>query len=257
MIKEGSGISETVREWAQKTFLLGLVPALCLFAYLTYGLISGQLAGVAHNHAEAQRAVDLIGQLSFYLNIALVVALLSALFLFFENEALGIVLLLIAAILAYGIRFGIDFLGSSQLLNGSAAKALLSEFRLAAMVVGAPGAVLVVREIISQIIASRDRQDMATLTYGKDVAKQRERPQALIGAFAACWQLPFCRDGIRDKCPIFHARTKCWKQRVGCMCEENVILIAMGGSEKERGQDMTAEMPASAGEIRSDRRLAS
>src|SRR5579862_1648386 len=100
MIKDGSGFSESVREWAQKTLLLGLVPTLCLFAYLTYGLISGQLAGVAHNPAESQRAVELIGQLSFYLNIALVVALLSALLLFYESEATGIVLLLIAAVLA-------------------------------------------------------------------------------------------------------------------------------------------------------------
>lgn len=247
MINQGSGISETVREWAQKVFVLSLIPVVCLFTYLAYGLFSGQLAGAAHSHKEALHAVELVGQLSLYLNVALVIALISSLFMYYEFEALGIVLLVLAAILAYGIRFGLDFAGSSQIANGSAAKALFGEFRLAAMILGAPGVVLVLRDIVARIIDSRNRQDLSALTYGKDVAKQYERPQALIGAFAACWQLPFCRDGIRVKCPIFLARTKCWKQRVGCMCEENIILLAMGGTEKERGQDMTAAPAATGG----------
>ena len=247
MTNTGTGFSETVREWAQKTFLLGLVPAVCLFAYLTYGLASGQLAGAAHNKTDAMHAVQLVGQLSFYLNIALVIALVSGLFLFYEFEALGIILLALAAILAYGIRFAIDYLGSGQqLANGDAAKALFTEFQLAALVIGAPGAAIVVRELISRIVNSRNRQDLSALTYGTEVAKQMDRPKALIGAFAACWQLPFCRDGIRAKCPIYHARTKCWKQRVGCMCEENIILLAMGGAEKDSAQDMTAA-PVSGG----------
>ena len=242
---KGAGFSETVREWAQKTFLLGLIPTIGLFAYLSYGLFSGQLAGVVHNKAEALRAVELVHQLSSYLNIVLIVALVSSLFLFYETESFGIILVAIAGILAYGIRLALDLLGSSQLANGPASQALFNEFRLAAMVVGAPGAVLVLKDIFARIINSRSRQDLTHLTYGKDVAKQHERPRALIGAFAACWQLPYCRDGIRVKCPIYHARTKCWQQRVGCMCEENIILLAMGG-EKEPAHDM-AGAPASGG----------
>ncbi len=246
MTNQGSGISETVREWAQKTLALSLVPAIFLFAYLIYGLFSGQLAGAAQNKADARHAVELVGQLSFYLNIALVIALVSALFLYYEFEALGVILLVLAAVLAYGIRLAVDYLGSGQLANGKAAISLFGEFRLAALIIGAPGVALVLKELLSRIVSARHRQDLSALTYGSEVAKQRDRPQALIGAFAACWQLPFCRDGIRAKCPIYHARTKCWKERVGCMCEENIILLAMGGPEKERAKDMTAA-PVSAG----------
>lgn len=239
IIVNGSGFKESVREWAQKSLILGAIPAVLLFAYLCYGLFTGQLAGEAHTHAERLHAVQLVQQLSFYLNIALVVALVSSLVLFYEVESLGAILLAVAGILAYGIRFAVDFLGSSQVANGAAAKALFGEFQLAAMVIGAPGAVLVLREVFSRIINSRSRQDLTSVTYGADVAKQRDQPRALIGAFAACWQLPFCREGIRVRCPIFHARTKCWKERVGCMCEENIILLAMG-AEKETSHDMTA-----------------
>lgn len=47
--------------------------------------------------------------------------------------------------------------------------------------------------------------------------------------FGKCWQLPFCRKFIRQSCPIYHSRRTCWKERVGCMCEESVILDALQG----------------------------
>jgi hypothetical protein len=247
MTTQGSGFSENMREWAQKILMLSLFPTIGLFAYLMYGLVSGQLAGAAANHTEARHAAELVNQLSSYFNISLVVSLLCCLLLFFDYEPLGLILVIIAGMLAYGIRFAVNFLGSNQLTNGPASEALFKEFRLAAMIIGAPGVALVVKELVARIVDSRSRQDLTNLTYGTDVAQQEDRPKALIGAFAACWQLPFCRDGIRVKCPIYHARTKCWQQRVGCMCEENIILMAMGGPDKHAGQDMTAAPAASGG----------
>lgn len=47
--------------------------------------------------------------------------------------------------------------------------------------------------------------------------------------FGKCWQLPFCRQFVRQACPIYHSRRTCWKERVGCMCEESVILDALQG----------------------------
>ncbi len=246
MISKGTGITETVREWAQKVLMLAILPTIGLFIYLSYGLYSGQLAGAAANKTEAQHAVLLVQQLSFYLNISLIISLLSGLLLYYELDQLGIILLGLAGILAYGMRFAADFLAPGQLANGPASKALFQEFELAAVMIGAPGVVFVLKDLVSRIVDSRSRQDLTKLTYGTDIAKQRDQPSALLGAFAACWQLPFCREGIRIKCPIYLARTKCWHERVGCMCEENIILLAMGGG-KEQPQDMTASPAATGG----------
>lgn len=237
----GSGFGEIVRDWARNVFYIGLIPTVGLIGYLLYGLFTGQLANTAHNKLDAH-AVELISQLSTWLNISLVVTLIASLFIFYEYESFGIILVSLAAFLAFGLRFVVEFLFSSdsaRLTAGHASQALFQELRLAAIIIGAPGAFLVIRDLITRIVDSRSRQDLTHVTYGKEVGKQEDRPQALIGAFAACWQLPFCRDGIRVKCPIYHARTKCWKERVGCMCEENIILLAMGGEDKEKGHDMT------------------
>ena len=43
-----------------------------------------------------------------------------------------------------------------------------------------------------------------------------------------CWELPYCRDNIREKCPIYvKRRGPCWWYKEGCMCEERIILQAV------------------------------
>ncbi len=62
------------------------------------------------------------------------------------------------------------------------------------------------------------------MRYGKGVKEEVDRHNVFLGK---CWQLPFCRKFVRERCPIYHARRTCWKELTGCMCEEEVIRNAM------------------------------
>jgi hypothetical protein len=62
------------------------------------------------------------------------------------------------------------------------------------------------------------------LKYGKGIKQEDDRQNVFLGK---CWQLPFCRKFVRERCPIFHSKRTCWKELVGCMCEEQVIRDAM------------------------------
>lgn len=62
------------------------------------------------------------------------------------------------------------------------------------------------------------------LRYGKGVKEEVDRHNVFLGK---CWQLPFCRKFVRERCPIYHARRTCWRELTGCMCEEEVIRNAM------------------------------
>jgi len=235
-------LSDQVLDVIKKIFQISLIPTLLLFLYLLYGLISGQMADVAGKPTESAHALELVRQLSLYLNISLVVTLLSAILLYYDEDAFGVILLLVAAFLAYGLQLAIDLIFSSdatRLVNNTAAQELLREVHLTAMMVGAPGILMILRTMFSRFMTARKGEDLANLTYGQNAVKEQV-PKALIGALAHCWQLPFCREGVRKGCPIYHARTKCWKERVGCMCEESIILLSMGGKEQSKGQDMTA-----------------
>ena len=63
------------------------------------------------------------------------------------------------------------------------------------------------------------------LKYGnKSMKEESDRKNVFMGK---CWQLPYCRKYVREKCPIFHAQRTCWREQVGCMCEESVIRSAI------------------------------
>lgn len=66
----------------------------------------------------------------------------------------------------------------------------------------------------------------ALLKYGTNIKEESDRKNVFMGK---CWQLPFCRKFVREKCPIYHAQRTCWRELVGCMCEEAVISAAMSG----------------------------
>lgn len=64
------------------------------------------------------------------------------------------------------------------------------------------------------------------LKYGKAV-KAEKINNVFLGK---CYQLPFCREFVRQRCPIYHAKRACWRERVGCMCDEQIINSAMQGT---------------------------
>ncbi|GAB4126706.1 MAG: hypothetical protein Fur0036_13470 [Fimbriimonadaceae bacterium] len=68
------------------------------------------------------------------------------------------------------------------------------------------------------------------LKLGQGLKEERDYQNVFLGK---CWQLPYCRKFIREHCPIYHAKTTCWKERVGCMCEEAIIGNAMKGKNEE------------------------
>ncbi len=235
-----SFLPQSVVEILAKLLLIAGIVALGAFGYLLFGLFSGQLSEAGQTHDMKAHALQLVQGAGNVLNLSLALALLCGLVLYYEEEALGVVLLVVAGFLAFGLNFLMDFISNgANLTAGAAAQATLKEFHLAAWAIGGVGAAIFLYSIFQRIREMRLGPDLTAVTYGKD-AKQEDVPGALIGALAKCWQLPFCREGIRVKCPIFHARTKCWKQRVGCMCEENIIRLAMGG-EDHKPIDMTKE----------------
>ncbi len=77
-------------------------------------------------------------------------------------------------------------------------------------------------------VRARDRAKQGwkadQMRYGKGVKEEQDRHNVFLGK---CWQLPFCRKFVRERCPIYHARRTCWKELTGCMCEEEVIRNAM------------------------------
>jgi hypothetical protein len=236
-------LPDAVVDILQKVFILAIIASVALIGYLGFGLFSGQMADVAAASARAktadlEHAMTLVSQVNLYLDVSVIVALACACVLYYEAEIAGFVMLLLAALLAYGVQFGIDFFDAAgRYAKGGPSEMTLAAIRNAGAIIAVPGVLLFLRSLLVRIMQMRQGPDLANMQYGKNAARGHVA-KAPIAALAKCWQLPFCREGIRVQCPIFHAKTKCWKERVGCMCEENIIRLAAGGIEN-KPVDMT------------------
>ena len=245
--QSGEGLSgiltDSVVDNIKKVFQVALLASVVMFGYLLYGLLSGAFADAAMKPEEARHSLTLVNQVSTYLNISVVITLICGILAFYEETFFGFVLLAVSAVLAYGLQLGMLAFGddAKQYTVGGAAQSFLHQAWLMAMMIGAPGVLLVLRSMGVRFMEAREGEDLTTLQYGANVQKENV-PKAALPILAKCWQLPFCRSGIREGCPIYLAKTKCWKERVGCMCEENIILLAMGGEEKQQPVNITKEM---------------
>lgn len=239
-------LSDRVVDFLTKAFQVSLLPTIALTAWLMWGLFSGRLADVAGMSAADRTAtLHTITLLSQGLNVSLLVTVVSAGLAYMEFEALGIIYLLLSAFLTFGLQYIFTALfggESARLMHGEASSASLREIQMMSYIIAVPGILLTFKTLLGRIF-NRGQRDLANVKYGKEVART-ERKAPLIGAMAKCWELPFCREGIRVRCPIFLAKTKCWKERVGCMCEENIILLSMGGNggnDPDKTQPLTKE----------------
>ncbi|HZT44264.1 MAG TPA: hypothetical protein VFA07_19015 [Chthonomonadaceae bacterium] len=224
-------------DFALKVFQLSTIVTIGIFIYLLYTLLGGHQAQIAQlSPNEQKHSIEVVNSAVSYLNISLVAWLLSGIFCYYDSEMLAYVWVGIAAFLAFGFQFCVDYVGGPDVVRGKAPEITLNEIKTMAVLIGAPGIGLLLYQGLMRVRSKARGEDLLRgLTYGGAVGREKRIALPLgMAAFAKCWQLPFCRESIRRQCPIFHAKTKCWKERVGCMCEENIIMLAMGGGEKEQ-----------------------
>lgn len=215
---------------------LAAVGTILFYAYFIYGLFFGDVGHWATlSHDDRVRIATNIDSAVFYLNIVLGVFLVTVCILFYDEEPYGYALVAGSVALYYGLPFLLDFMAPNLVAdwqkNGNrAALAIFNQLKMAALMMAIPGGILTVRDLFLRIIdgGSRRKEEFSAMQYGGSVREEEENVGTpILGIFAKCWQLPYCRPAIRKGCPIYHARTRCWRQRVGCMCEENVIRHAM------------------------------
>lgn len=212
----------TVTQWM---ISVGAILFLLGFAYLMYAVFMAGLDQPQNfsqaDYARIQGNLGLAGRMTL-LGAGLVV--IGVAWNYLEEALVGVILLLLAVFFYWGLPFVMGQFGSLP-TPGSLRAFALDQLRQLVWVLFPPGLVLTVFVGIAQGIrrlkygASLDQ----TLKLGTSVNKQQV-PQKFLGK---CWQLPYCRDYVRQRCPIYHARRTCWREGVGCMCEEKTIAMAL------------------------------
>lgn len=175
--------------------------------------------------AEIGQALKLTETFGMVLLIGAVATSIGSIILFWGEDVYGALFLIVAAAIFFVPVYLPGMTGSS---GGNAVfSAALAKIQQAGSVLGlfAIGVLLVdVAGRVKDRIQHGSKAD--TLKYGKGMKEEKDFQNVFLGR---CWQLPYCRKFVRERCPIYHARTTCWKERVGCMCEEKVIQTALTG----------------------------
>lgn len=172
--------------------------------------------------AQATELITKFGGLALFSGAACV---LGAIIIFWGEEVLSPVLIIVSG----GVFFAPNYMPMMMGGNSSALSTMaIQKIQTAGGVIGIISIVALAGDVAIRV---RDRVKMGaradTLKYGKGMKQEQDFQNVMLGR---CWQMPYCRKFVREKCPIYHAKTTCWKERVGCMCEEKVIQNALVGA---------------------------
>ena len=211
----------TITQWLMSAgailFVLGLV-------YLLYAVLFANLDSQSFTPQDQARIRDNLALAGNALLLGAGFIVIGLAWNYLEEPLVGVALLVGAALFYWGLPLLIGQF--SALPNpGMLGDFALSRLRNVAWVLFPPGLLLTVFVSLSHAIkrlrygSSLDQ----TLRLGAGVGKQQVS-QRFLGK---CWQLPYCRDYVRERCPIYHARRTCWREGVGCMCEEKNIALAL------------------------------
>lgn len=200
---------------ARFIFWIGVLLTLAGVGFLVFTAMAADPA----NAAQANRNVDILSKVLLGGVLALGA---GSTFLFWGEDILGAVQLMAAAAFFFSPLYlpsiGVD-------ANKDSAQHAMEAIRNGGLVLGLIGIIVLIFDLASKAklrmqVGSKADQ----LKYGKGIKEERDRQNVFMGK---CWQLPFCRKFVREKCPIYHAKRTCWRELVGCMCEESVIRNAM------------------------------
>lgn len=211
-----------------------LLDAVCRFLLFAGGLAA--LIGIgflitnysAANNAtgpmikQAQANIAMFGNLAM---IGLIATTLAVTYLQWGEEVLGPLLIIVWAALYFSPLYLPNLMGVTS--SNAATQGALNAITTASIPVGVIGFIALIGDVANRVrLRSKEGAKADQLKYGKGLKEEKDIRNVFMGK---CWQLPYCRKFVRERCPIYHARRACWKERVGCMCEESVIRNAMEG----------------------------
>lgn len=218
----GDGIYPYVDALARFLLSAGALATVVGLAFLIYNYAGVAGSGDAAALAQGRQNVEIFGKLMLFGALGLS---LGAAWLMWGEETAGPIILIGGAAFYFSPFYLPMALGEA---NNEVSSGALSAISVAGIAPAIIGLMMLLADFITRARMNATVGAKADqMKFGKGVKEERDVRDVLLGK---CWQLPYCRKFVRERCPIYHARKCCWKERVGCMCEESVIRNAMEGT---------------------------
>ena len=217
-------ISDTFQEMLTgcAKFVMGLGG---LATLISVGLLVFTCIRVGSDTTSAAQMAEAVRNVGIFQKVLVVGVLglgVGASYMFWGADLLGAFQIAGAAALYFAPLYLPSLIGDK---SSDASREAYSALQTGGSVLGTIGLIVVIVDVIIRVqqrVKNGAKADQ--IKYGKGMKEESDKQNILLGK---CWQLPFCRKFVREKCPIYLSKRTCWKELVGCMCEEAVIRAAM------------------------------
>jgi len=235
----GKDLSESFTDFlsmcARVVMWLGVLATVGSVGLLVFTIFQMNGSGASGHTADAIRNVALFKKV---LSAGVVGIAVGSTYLMWGEELLAAIQLIAAAVLYFAPLYLPMVVGGD--LGNEASRNALGALQEGGTILGAIGIVVMVADVFNRV---RNRAKTGVkadqMKYGKGVKEESDKQNIFMGK---CWQLPYCRKFVRERCPIYHSKRTCWKEKVGCMCEEEVIRNAMENKPIPKDSLLNANM---------------
>jgi hypothetical protein len=206
--------------------------------YLLWGMWSGAFADpnwtTTYDHGDRLRALQNISLCGTVMWWAISISIVLFLFLFYHEDYSGYALLAGALIMQLGIPYATKLIyGSDQQHPTMATDLIFQLLSSQSWVIGIPGGALTLFSMFKATVSGLEEAKVkrSTMQFGQKAIRDNKPRNMFLGP---CWNLPFCKDSIRGKCPIYIKKSgPCWRNKRGCMCDQTILLIAQAPNWKQ------------------------
>lgn len=222
-------IPDLVSSFLDKLAVVAGLALVATFAYLAYALFSASVQGFADvpTHEERARILGNLGAASNVFLLAGLTVIIYTMLRVWEHAQLALGLAVGGAALFFGAPLlVVQALGVN--MPGNAA-ALVIQGAFTSM-----GQILLVAAVVRGVPALFEQLRSGFQGVGEESATRRAAKRqmpGLVHPLSPCWNLPYCRPYIRDKCIRYRERKTCWRKQAGCMCDDDIMAAALMGAE--------------------------
>ncbi len=225
-------------------FRMGSIVTALSLLYLLFAIFSGGAgAPVTNDPGSAEAAAKFAGDIntvSRVFQVSFLLTMFAMGLMLLEEKWVGAALAVAGVVMAFAVPIGLKGVGETPAMS-----LLSSHMRQTGFTLLLIGLVKYGFDLY-RWFAELPERAKAKATVGNKY--KAEPAQARIAEKAnmmsPCWKLPFCREVIRNQCPAFLAKKRCWKFGRGCYCDEEMVARIIRGESLDKIKAPTRQSQA-------------
>ena len=240
--RSGLRLPESMKKPLDHVVMVASILALLSLAYILFVTLSNGLAAPLIAGSALDEFTRNLGLAKNLLLWGMWVAVVAATIRHYQTVTMGW-LAMLAGAACWGL---LPWLISSRMSSATAepllrlGQSLVSSFQAAGGALIVFGFLRVAAGRIMGLLSAGQGASSSQLSSGQAAAIAAERAAERPSLMRRCWELHFCRSGLRSNCPRFLEGVSCWKKKSGCYCDEGLatqLLSGMGPNSRAKAAE--------------------